>query len=147
MEHICKENGLSAEEDSILVFLLNILHRYTTMSTKMALIFVAISLIALSIVPDSVDACRPVDGFCRDGTRGTPCCGKGRCNIFCRNCNGGCRRGKTDVVDDGPMDSLETVATANDTESSGFSGESMNPIALAAAEEAPPAHTDETDNN
>lgn len=51
------------------------------------------------------------------------------------------------MVDDG-MDSLETVmATANETESSGFSGESMNPIALAAAEEAPLAHSDETDNN
>ncbi|KAI9551472.1 hypothetical protein GHT06_021805 [Daphnia sinensis] len=119
------------------------------MSTKMVLIFVAISLIALSIVPDSVDAayCGSRRGYCKDGTRGTPCCGYGRCNIFCRNCDGGCRTGRTDVEDDG-MDSLETVlATANDTDSNGFSGESMNPIGLPAPEEAPLAHSDETANN
>ncbi|HZP65088.1 MAG TPA: EF-hand domain-containing protein [Rudaea sp.] len=29
---------------------------------------------------------------CADGTPGTPCCGYGPCNIFCGNCDGGCRR-------------------------------------------------------
>ncbi|KAF9630114.1 hypothetical protein BFW01_g295 [Lasiodiplodia theobromae] len=28
---------------------------------------------------------------CRDGSWGTPCCGQGGCNIFCCNCDGGCR--------------------------------------------------------
>ena len=31
---------------------------------------------------------------CDDWTKGTPCCGRGRCNIFCCNCDGGCRKGK-----------------------------------------------------
>ncbi|CAL8132640.1 unnamed protein product [Orchesella dallaii] len=31
-------------------------------------------------------------GSCRDGTRGTPCCGYSRCNFFCCDCGeGGCR--------------------------------------------------------
>lgn len=30
-------------------------------------------------------------GCCADGTPGTPCCGYGPCNIFCGNCDGGCR--------------------------------------------------------
>ncbi|KAB2573525.1 hypothetical protein DBV05_g7804 [Lasiodiplodia theobromae] len=29
---------------------------------------------------------------CDDDTQGTPCCGYGSCNIFCCNCDGGCRR-------------------------------------------------------
>ncbi len=33
---------------------------------------------------------------CNDGTRGTPCCGVGRCNIFCCNCDGGCRKPPVD---------------------------------------------------
>ncbi|ODM91030.1 Calcium-dependent protein kinase 2 [Orchesella cincta] len=32
--------------------------------------------------------------FCRDGAKGTPCCGVRDCNIFCCNCSeGGCRDG------------------------------------------------------
>ena len=30
-------------------------------------------------------------GFCADCTTPTPCCGYGPCNIFCGNCDGGCR--------------------------------------------------------
>lgn len=30
---------------------------------------------------------------CLDGTEATPCCGHGKCNIFCHDCAGGCRRG------------------------------------------------------
>ena len=30
-------------------------------------------------------------GWCLDNTQGTPCCGYGECNIFCYNCDGGCR--------------------------------------------------------
>ncbi|XP_066267366.1 uncharacterized protein [Branchiostoma lanceolatum] len=29
--------------------------------------------------------------YCGDGTEPTPCCGHGKCNIFCCNCDGGCR--------------------------------------------------------
>lgn len=117
------------------------------MSTKMMLVFIAVSLIALSMVADPVDAayCGSRRGYCRDGTRGTPCCGYGRCNVFCRNCNGGCREGRTDVSDDG-MDSLETTlaATSNHTEGSGFSNENMEPIALPEADEVLMEHNDET---
>ena len=31
-------------------------------------------------------------GRCDDGTRGTPCCGNGGCNIFCCHCSRGCRQ-------------------------------------------------------
>jgi len=30
-------------------------------------------------------------GTCADGTQGTPCCGRGSCNLFCCACDGGCR--------------------------------------------------------
>src|SRR5690349_19783261 len=29
--------------------------------------------------------------WCEDCKRSTPCCGHGNCNIFCCNCDGGCR--------------------------------------------------------
>jgi hypothetical protein len=28
---------------------------------------------------------------CGDDTKPTPCCGYGKCNVFCCNCDGGCR--------------------------------------------------------
>ncbi|HSX62095.1 MAG TPA: EF-hand domain-containing protein [Tahibacter sp.] len=31
-------------------------------------------------------------GYCADCTTPTPCCGYGPCNIFCFNCDGGCRQ-------------------------------------------------------
>lgn len=31
--------------------------------------------------------------ICYDGTKRTPYCGVGKCNIFGCNCDGGCRRG------------------------------------------------------
>nr|CAH0110888.1 unnamed protein product [Daphnia galeata] len=37
---------------------------------------------------------------CNDGTRGTPCCGVGSCNIFCCNCDGGCRKPPIDWYPD-----------------------------------------------
>ncbi|KAM8717962.1 hypothetical protein ACLKA7_004635 [Drosophila subpalustris] len=40
------------------------------------------------------DCCTPSfeNNWCDDGTKGTPCCGYDRCNIFCCNCR--CRVGK-----------------------------------------------------
>ncbi|KAH7399156.1 hypothetical protein DE146DRAFT_783166 [Phaeosphaeria sp. MPI-PUGE-AT-0046c] len=37
----------------------------------------------------AADCC---DVPCSDGTSGTPCCGNGECNVFCCNCDGGCRQ-------------------------------------------------------
>ncbi|HVJ62493.1 MAG TPA: EF-hand domain-containing protein [Tahibacter sp.] len=34
-------------------------------------------------------------GWCEDCTSPTPCCGYGPCNVFCGNCDGGCRRADT----------------------------------------------------
>lgn len=43
--------------------------------------------------PALADCCKADDcGHCDDGTKGTPCCGYGKCNIFCCNCDGGCRK-------------------------------------------------------
>lgn len=37
------------------------------------------------------DRNKVLDYLCNDGTQSTPCCGNGGCNIFCCNCDGGCR--------------------------------------------------------
>src|SRR5918911_5330 len=43
------------------------------------------------------DCCSTVcNNKCGDCTAGTPCCGHGPCNIFCCNCDGGCRHGACD---------------------------------------------------
>ena len=39
---------------------------------------------------------------CSDGTTGTPYCGKGPCNMFGCNCDGGCRKaGRMGAISDG----------------------------------------------
>uniref|UniRef100_A0A915HX69 Metallothionein n=1 Tax=Romanomermis culicivorax TaxID=13658 RepID=A0A915HX69_ROMCU len=43
--------------------------------------------------------------FCRDCTSPTPfCCGYGPCNMFCCNCDKGCRKGNNDVCASCPKD-------------------------------------------
>ncbi|XP_030561522.1 uncharacterized protein LOC115763199 [Drosophila novamexicana] len=37
---------------------------------------------------------------CNDLSSSTPCCGVGKCNFFCCNCNRGCRKAKITVLDD-----------------------------------------------
>ena len=52
----------------------------------------------------------PYGKFCHDGTLPDVCCGRGPCNIFCCNCDRGCRgvsRGKRAVHD---VDDLERFA-------------------------------------
>lgn len=48
----------------------------------------------------TAECCRPASwNRCKDGTLITPCCGRGGCNFFCCNCDGGCRGGgKRDFV-------------------------------------------------
>ncbi|KAM0798422.1 hypothetical protein BDR22DRAFT_964767 [Usnea florida] len=57
----------------------------------------------------------PPAQLCADGSYSTPCCGEGGCNIFCCNCDGGCRTDtwmekikRDDLEDDQsiPVDSL-----------------------------------------
>ncbi|KAK0615427.1 hypothetical protein DIS24_g11833 [Lasiodiplodia hormozganensis] len=63
---------------------------------------------------------------CDDDTQGTPCCGYGGCNIFCCNCDGGCRRaggapagrrGLMSARDD--KDASDAAFNAADTDNSG----------------------------
>lgn len=55
---------------------------------------IVIAALACSIGIAQADCCGSIDGgICSDGTCGTPCCGEGSCNIFCCNCDGGCRSG------------------------------------------------------
>ena len=53
-------------------------------------------LTLVAIVVDEVTGvcCSPNSSQkCHDCSRGTPCCGKMECNIFCCECVGGCRTG------------------------------------------------------
>ncbi|KZP23352.1 hypothetical protein FIBSPDRAFT_1043047 [Athelia psychrophila] len=54
--------------------------------------FVSLIATLLLLSYTSAECCTP-DGsaLCADGTYGFPCCGKGACNIFCCECDGGCR--------------------------------------------------------
>lgn len=45
-------------------------------------------------------------GTCADGTVGTPCCGKGKCNAFCCSCDGGCRQSPSPVPSPPPASSV-----------------------------------------
>jgi len=64
--------------------------------------------------PRVAECCNTVDGYCRDYTRGTPCCAYGDCNVFCCNCDGGCRKHQCDTKKSGlavsqwPMSVAET---------------------------------------
>ncbi|CAL8141057.1 unnamed protein product [Orchesella dallaii] len=66
------------------------------------LLIVSITLVIISESQVESQCCHASFGRrrCADGKRGTPCCGKESCNIFCCNC-GSCRSGKSkrDVED------------------------------------------------
>lgn len=53
-------------------------------------------------------------GYCADCTSPTPCCGYGPCNIFCFNCDGGCRQPPSGNHDPscGNLTSTDTVGDA-----------------------------------
>ncbi len=54
----------------------------------------ALPLVGLFLAPRAMAECCPShDLVCGDCTLGTPYCGKGKCNIFGCNCDGGCRTG------------------------------------------------------
>jgi hypothetical protein len=56
------------------------------------ILLVAILCLALSYNVQAICCFTSTQGYCADGTIGTPCCGYGPCNIFCCNCDGGCRQ-------------------------------------------------------
>ena len=60
-----------------------------------ALLSMAMVLCATYVRVDA-ECCKPVLSpfglTCYDETTATPCCGYGGCNIFCCNCDGGCRK-------------------------------------------------------
>ena len=72
------------------------------MRSRDVFLFVS-SLVCMLFAGNANADCCPADawGFCADGTRGTPYCGYGPCNIFGCNCDGGCRR---------PSGAMESVA-------------------------------------
>ncbi|MEO8672416.1 MAG: EF-hand domain-containing protein [Tahibacter sp.] len=69
----------------------------TNLSARVILWTAAILLFAPSWV--AAQCQNNIFGYCGDCTVGTPCCGYGPCNIFCGNCDGGCRK-----APDGPHD-------------------------------------------
>jgi len=58
--------------------------------------------VLLSLVSYVAGACCGADNknLCGDNTAGTPCCGYGKCNIFCCACKGGCRHSFTSTMDE-----------------------------------------------
>lgn len=68
-------------------------------SITLATIFV----IACSLAKETAGECclrAGIGELCPDGTAGTPCCSHGKCNIFCCNCDGGCRMKNLPLSDD-----------------------------------------------
>jgi hypothetical protein len=58
-------------------------------------------------------------GNCEDGSWGDPCCGVGDCNIFCCNCDNGCRGDRrkrffSSVGTDGSSNEEETFQTMDE---------------------------------
>lgn len=69
---------------------------------RITLISVLLSVILLqSFVERASSACCNSDRLrrCGDNTISTPCCGYGKCNIFCCHCRGGCRAKKRSFED------------------------------------------------
>lgn len=66
--------------------------------------FVLVVLICFVVMDTTYGACcrKFKEKYCKDCTKGTPCCGHNKCNIFCCGCR--CRRepiGKDCVVNQG----------------------------------------------
>ena len=64
---------------------------------RLVFILVLLSVVLLQFLVEHVSsACCGATYLdqCGDGTYGTPCCGHGKCNIFCCHCRGGCRSKK-----------------------------------------------------
>ncbi|XP_019638342.1 PREDICTED: uncharacterized protein LOC109480560 [Branchiostoma belcheri] len=90
------------------------------MGYKLAMLLGLTGLLMMLMVDQADSACcratirscsgwfwnRRCTGRCRDGTGGTPYCGRGPCNWFGCNCNGGCRGTKRSVEDPGEARSL-----------------------------------------
>jgi hypothetical protein len=76
-----------------------------------------------ALLPLATAVCCTTNGVCGDGTSPTPCCAHGKCNIFCCNCDGGCR-GRS-LKRDLPLaqversDSIKASFTEADTEGAG----------------------------
>ena len=87
----------------------------------MRLLRIAIVLSALALCSSASYAvcCNSSGSFCADGTCATPCCGHGKCNIFCCNCDDGCRTGPCTGCNSadamaGTADKFDSIDTNND---------------------------------
>ncbi|KAH7090754.1 hypothetical protein FB567DRAFT_546915 [Paraphoma chrysanthemicola] len=55
-------------------------------------IFAAFAMLFAFAQAECCDQTDGLSGHCDDGTDSTPCCANGKCNIFCCNCDDGCRK-------------------------------------------------------
>ncbi len=60
-------------------------------SLTFILVLFAALLMMIHLEPVDAVCCGATNGLCADGTKGTPHCGRGPCNIFGCNCDNGCR--------------------------------------------------------
>ena len=93
---------------TILGLILNLSPRFWKMMQKVCLFALFLVLqttpIASICCPGTVDP-TPATRTCRDGSK-VPifqCCGRGACNVFCCNCDGGCLKSSDDnsTIDNG----------------------------------------------
>ncbi|KZS90643.1 hypothetical protein SISNIDRAFT_488219 [Sistotremastrum niveocremeum HHB9708] len=69
----------------------------TARSISLPSILLAASLAVTMLTSGAqAECCDNSQALCADCTQTTPCCGYGKCNIFCCNCDGGCRKGFDD---------------------------------------------------
>jgi hypothetical protein len=63
---------------------------------KSILLLLIVVVAQLPSAVDSVCCTTEPSGWCADGYNPPfPCCGVGSCNVFCCNCDGGCRKKKS----------------------------------------------------
>lgn len=65
------------------------MHKFTAFVTLSSIAMVLLCVLEQSQV-EALCCHTDANSKCNDGSNGTPCCGKGSCNIFCCNCDGGC---------------------------------------------------------
>jgi hypothetical protein len=89
------------------------------------MLFLPMIACVVTLLPSVIAICckHGPDDTCPDGSSSSTCCAHGKCNLFCCNCDGGCRvnSGKRDFLHElvDRSDSVNTVFMEADTDGMG----------------------------